>query len=58
MRASEVAAALNVGRSTAYMMMASGQLPTIKIGRSVRVPRTGLEAWILHQTAANVDSES
>lgn len=54
MRANEVAAALGVGRATAYELMASGKLPTVRIGRSVRVPRAELERWIRRQTLSAV----
>jgi excisionase family DNA binding protein len=50
LRATEVAAALGIGRATAYELMASGELPTVRIGRAVRVPRAGLEEWIRQQT--------
>lgn len=54
MRASEVAEALGISRATAYSMMASGGLPTIRIGRSVRVPRAELEVWVRRQTVSTV----
>lgn len=50
MRADEVAAALGVGRSKVYEMLASGQLPVVRIGRSLRVPRAALEHWVAAQT--------
>jgi len=50
MRAAEVAAALGVGRATAYELIASGELPSVRIGRAVRVPRAGLEEWVRRQT--------
>lgn len=50
LRAIEVAAALGVGRATAYEMMASGTLPVVRIGRSIRVPRAALEDWVRRQT--------
>ncbi len=46
LRAEEVATKLSVGRATAYEMMAGGVLPTVRIGRSVRVPLRALEAWV------------
>lgn len=46
LRASEIATALNLGRSTVYQMLASGELPTIRIGRSVRVSKSSLLRWI------------
>jgi excisionase family DNA binding protein len=56
MKAGEVAVALGVGRATAYEMMASGALPTVRIGRAVRVPRAGLEEWVRRQTTGALDS--
>ena len=46
LRALEVARALGLGRSKAYELMASGELPVVRIGRSVRVPADGLLRWI------------
>lgn len=50
LRPRDVAALLNVGRTTVYALLASGDLPAVRIGRSVRVPRDGLEAWVHAQT--------
>lgn len=49
MRAGEVAAVLSLGRSKVYELMASGALPTVRIGRAVRVPRAALEEWVASQ---------
>jgi excisionase family DNA binding protein len=35
----EAASVLRIGRSAAYQAARSGDLPTIKIGRAIRVPR-------------------
>ena len=40
----EVAGALRVGRSVAYAAARSGEIPTIRVGRCLRVPR-----WLLEQ---------
>jgi excisionase family DNA binding protein len=50
LRATDVAAALGVGRATAYELIASGAIPSVRIGRSVRVPRAALEEWVRKQT--------
>lgn len=50
LRADEVAVVLGVGRSKAYELMASGELPVIRIGRLVRVPRHALDQWIADRT--------
>ena len=50
LRASEVASLLGLGRSTVFALLADGELPIVRIGRSVRVPRAALERWIDEQT--------
>lgn len=49
LRPEEVATALGVGRSTVYALLRSGELPTIHIGRSLRVPVHAVEVWITEQ---------
>ena len=46
LRASEVAERLSIGRGTAYELMASGVLQSVRIGRSIRVPSRTLDAFI------------
>jgi excisionase family DNA binding protein len=46
LRAEEVARELGIARSKAYQMMASGELPVLRIGTSVRVPVSALRIWI------------
>jgi len=45
----EVAAVLRVARSRAYELVASGTIPAVKIGRSVRVSRGELDRWLEEQ---------
>ena len=33
-----------------FQMMATGELPCVRIGRAVRVPRSALERWVRAQT--------
>ena len=42
----DVARLTNSGRSSVYEWIAKGWLPTVKIGRSVRVRRADLDRWI------------
>lgn len=42
----EVARVLRIARSRAYELVADGEIPAVKIGRSVRVSRKELERWI------------
>ena len=42
----EAAAALGVGRTTAYELIAAGQLETVHIGRAARVPAAAVEELV------------
>ncbi len=53
MRVSEVAHELRLARSFVYELIQSGQLPVVRIGRSVRVPRAELEAWVQERAQTN-----
>ena len=46
LNAQEVAAALNMGLSTVYMLVERGELSSIRIGRSVRIRPEDLEKFI------------
>lgn len=49
LKAGEVADRLSLGRATVYEMISAHILPTVRIGRAVRVPARALEAWIEEQ---------
>ena len=51
LRPAEVAEALGIGRSKVYELIHSGQLPSIRIGGSLRVPIDQLTHWIEQQGA-------
>lgn len=46
LRVSEAARIAAVGRSRAYEFAATGVWPVRKIGRSIRIPYSGLMEWI------------
>lgn len=46
LRAAEAANLLCLGRSTVFELIASGDLPSIRVGRAVRVRRVDLDRWI------------
>ena len=50
----EVAKLLRVARSRAYDLVANGEIPAVKIGRSVRVNRTELNTWLEEQRYVDV----
>jgi len=45
LRARDVANTTALGLSTVYLMMAKGELPTVRMGRAVRVPAAALRRW-------------
>ncbi len=47
----EVAKVLRIGRTEAYAMVGRGDIPVLRIGRRVIVPRKALEEWVLTNTA-------
>ena len=48
----EAAALLDIGRNSAYQAVASGQLPVIRIGRRLLVPRAALERLLADTQAS------
>jgi excisionase family DNA binding protein len=46
LKASEVAEMLQLSRSKAYQLMQQGEIPTVRMGRTVRVKRSDLEEYI------------
>jgi excisionase family DNA binding protein len=51
LRPDDVQLILRIGRSKVYEMIARGELPVVRIGRVVRVPRKELERWIEDRTS-------
>ena len=54
LRVSEAAEMLSVARSKAYLMVQTGELPKVVVGRSIRVPAAALRAWVDAQTQAAI----
>jgi excisionase family DNA binding protein len=50
LRMSEVAAITGFSRAKVYAMAASGEIPCLRSGRSVRIPLAALEGWIDQNT--------
>ncbi len=46
MRIEDVMTVLDIGRNTAYALVRSGRLRSIKIGRQLRISRDALEAFL------------
>ena len=52
LRAEEAAKLLALGRSTVFQLLATGELPAVRVGRAVRVRRVDLERWIEERARA------
>lgn len=46
LKVSEVAEFLRIGRTRAYELVGSGEIPSVRIGRNIRVSRRELERWL------------
>ena len=55
LRPAEVAESLGIGRSKVYELISSGQLPSIRIGGSLRVPIDKLTHWIEQGATSSSD---
>jgi len=51
----QVARLLGIGRTKTFQLMSQRQLPTVHIGRCVRVPRSALIGWVESQTETGLD---
>lgn len=49
LRIDEAARRLSIGRSKTYELLRAGVIPSVRIGRSRRVPAHALEVWIEQQ---------
>ena len=59
LRCSEAAERLGLGRAKVYLMAASGELPSVRIGnRAVRIPAQALEDWVREQVSSQGASAS
>ena len=56
LRPQEAGDALGVSRSKAYELIARGEIPSIRIGGSVRVPLEALNAWISQQLSERAEA--
>jgi excisionase family DNA binding protein len=52
LKPTEAAEAIGIGRSKVYELLARGELPSIRVGASVRVPVEALRAWIARRLEA------
>ena len=53
----EARASLGIGRNTMYEAIHQGQIPFIRIGRRILIPRVALERFLLLQSSSGQYSE-
>lgn len=58
LRPNEAARLLSLGRSKLYELVATGELPSVKIGRATRIPVADLQAWVARRSTSGVALES
>lgn len=46
LRVEDLSKALGIGRNTAYELVRSGQIRSIRIGRQLRIPRSELQSFL------------
>lgn len=54
----EAAEVLGIGRTRTYELLATGELPSVRIGRSIRVPVVALNRWVEAQYEAGKPKQS
>lgn len=42
----EAAAATGIGRNRLYELVRTGEIPAVRVGRNVRIPRDALVRWL------------
>ncbi len=52
----EVIEILGIGRSRVYEMLACGELPSLRIGRSIRIPASALQKWVNDRQTGTTNS--
>jgi excisionase family DNA binding protein len=53
LKPAEAADAISVSKTTMYGLIASGEIPSVKVGKDTRVPLRGLNAWIENRLKAD-----
>ena len=53
----EVTEILGISRSRIYEMLATGELPSLRVGRCIRIPTDALKKWISTRQFENTKIE-
>ena len=48
----EVAESIGIGRTRMYDLLAAGEIPSVRLGRSIRIPAAALMQWVDERQSA------
>lgn len=51
LRVEDLMPILNIGRNTAYELVRSGQIRSIRVGRQLRVPKDAVQVFLMKQNS-------
>ena len=57
LKVSEAGEMIGVGRSRMYEMIYTGDIPSIRIGKSIRIPKRALESWVEERQGSPISNE-
>ena len=57
LKPSEVAQILGIGRSLIYELIARKEIPSIRLGRCIRVPSESLQRWLKSQESQSSEAQ-
>ena len=57
LKVSEAGEMIGVGRSRMYEMLAQSIIPSVRIGKSIRIPVKALNEWVEARQGYTVDNE-
>ncbi len=52
----ELAIAIGLSEGRVYALIAEGEIPTLRVGRRIRVPRAAFDRWLEQQAQLALDS--
>jgi excisionase family DNA binding protein len=56
LRAGDIASMLGVTTGRVYQLIAAGEIPVVKVGGAIRIPRSAWAQWLEGQTEAALGS--
>ena len=57
LKVSEAGEMIGVGRSRMYEMLYTGEIPSIRIGKSIRIPVKALNEWVEARQGSPISNE-